>query len=100
MSTPSCVKQPGESRLYSFDFSALLATGETLSSVNSVTYVGDGDPADTALTLSGSSAIVGKTVTQRILAGTSGVRYKVTTRVTTSLGNILEGEGILQVKDL
>lgn len=94
MSTPSLIKQPGESRLYEFDFSPLLAAGEVLTGVTSVTVTPDG------LTLSGSAAYSGATVQQRIAGGTTGTRYVVTVVVTTSLGNTLEVEGILQVRDL
>lgn len=94
MSTPSLVKQPSESRNFSMDFSALLAPGESLTAVSSVVAVPAG------LTLSGAATVSGAVATQRILGGTSGTKYVVTFVVTTSLSNTLEGEGILQVKDL
>jgi hypothetical protein len=94
MAIETLIKQPAESRLYAFDFSALLAVNEDLATVDSVT-------ADVAgLTFSGSPTIVGPLAQQRILGGTAGIRYKITIRVTTNQSNILEGEGILQVKDL
>lgn len=94
MSVPSLIKQPSESRLYSMDFSALLAKGETLSSVSSVVSTPAG------LTLSGAASVSGVFAQQRITGGTSGIEYIVTFVVLTSAGNTLEGEGILQVKDL
>jgi len=96
VSTPSAVKQPAESRLFAMDFTALLGVGETLAGVTSVTAL----PASPALTLSGAATYSGAFASQRILGGTAGVRYKVTFVVTTSASNTLEGEGILQVKDL
>lgn len=94
MSIQTLIKQPFESRLYSFDFSSLLAAAEELSSVISIT-------SDiTGLTFSGGATIAGGFVQQRILGGTAGVRYKITVRVNTNQSNILEGEGILQVKDI
>lgn len=94
MSTPSLIKQPSESRQFSMDFSALLAPGESISSVTSVTALPAG------LTLSGAPVSSGAIATQRIAGGTNAIRYVVTYVVLTSLGNTLEGEGILQVKDL
>jgi hypothetical protein len=88
------IKQPSESRLFSMDFSALLAPSETVTGVTSVTALPAG------LTLSGSAVASGATANQRILGGAGGVMYKVTFVVTTSLGNTLEGEGLLKVEDL
>jgi hypothetical protein len=76
------------------DFSALLARGETLASVTSAVATPAG------LTLSGPATVSGVLAQQRILGGTTNVEYKVTFVVLTSAGNILEGEGYLQVKDL
>lgn len=94
MSTPSLIKQPAESRLYTMDFSGLLGQGETIAGVTSVTATPSG------LTLSGGPTFSGVFANQRIAGGTSGQKYTVTFLVTTSGGNTLEGEGILQVKDL
>jgi len=94
MPTPSLIKQPAESRLYTMDFSGLLARGETLAGVTSVTAT------PTGLTLVDPPTYSGVYASQRISGGTSGTRYTVTFLVTTSAGNTLEGEGILQVKDL
>lgn len=98
MSTPSCVKQPSESRVYTMDFSAQLAQGEVITGVTSVAY--DGPTGDTTLVISGIASYTDTTANQRISGGTSGARYDVTMIVTTSFGNTLEGEGVLQVKDL
>jgi hypothetical protein len=87
------VKQPAESRLFSMDFSPLMATGETISAVSSCTAL------PTGLTISGA-ATSGQVATARIAAGTAGTKYKVTFVVTTSAGNTLEAEGVLQVRNL
>lgn len=94
MSTQTLIKQPAESRLYSIDFSPLLAVGETVTGVTSVAATPSG------LTLSGSPTYSGAFAQERISGGTTGVRYKVTFTVTTSLSNTLEGEGILSVQNL
>lgn len=93
MSTPSLIKQPSESRLFEMSFVPRLLPDETLLAVNSITVDKDG------LTLSGSPTLGSTSVFQRISGGDAGVRYKVTFRVTTSLSNDLEAEGILQVED-
>lgn len=93
MPVPSLIKQPSESRLFGMDFAARLGNDELLT-VTSVSA------SPTGLTLSGSPGISGTEATQRIAGGTSGVKYKVTFVVVTAGGNTLEGEGILQVKDL
>lgn len=94
MAAQTLIKQPGESRLYSMDFSGLLAAGETLASVDSVV------DSPVGVTFDGSPVASGVYAQQRISGGTSGIKYKVTMTVTTSAGNVLEGEGVLQVKDL
>ena len=91
---PSLIKQPAESRLYTMDFSALLASDETISSVTSVT-----DDSSDDLTL-GSPTYSNTTASVRISGGTSGKTWKVTFVVATSAGNTLEGEGLLSVRDL
>jgi len=98
VSAPSVVKQPSESRLYEMDFSLLLGEAETIVTVDSVTV--DPAPESGGLSLDGPATAVGAVVRQRISGGTAGVRYKVTIVVTTSAANVLEGEGIMHVRDL
>lgn len=89
------IKQPNESRLYSMDFSANLASGETISSITSVT------PEPTGPTISSEAVSSdGKSANFRIAGGTDGESYKITVIVVTSSSNTLEDEGILLVKDL
>jgi hypothetical protein len=94
MAIPSLIKQPTEDRLYGMDFAALLSSGESLAGITSVVAT------PTGLTLSGSPSIAGTFAQQRILGGTAGIKYTVTFIVTTTQSNTLEGEGILQVKDI
>lgn len=91
------VKQPSESRLFSMDFAALLARGETVSSVSSVSIT---PTTSSPLSTSGAAAVSGTSAQQRLTGGLAGTRYKVTFVVVTSLSNTLEGEGYLHVKDL
>jgi hypothetical protein len=91
---PTLTKQPNEDRLYEMQFVGLLAAGETITGVTSVTATPAG------LTLSGAPTYEGSIAKQRISGGTNGTTYKVTFVVTTSDGNVLEGEGKLKVRDL
>ncbi len=93
---PTVIHQPTESRLVSMEFAALLASGETLSAVSSVTADKTTIPA---LTI-GTPAVSGTKATFRISGGDAGTLYKVTALVTTSAGNTLEGEGNIQCEDL
>lgn len=97
MSTPSVKKQPSESRLYSMDFSALLAKGETVVSVTSVTIT---PTTSSPLTVSGVPTASGVLAQFRLIDGLTGQRYKLDVIVTTSSGNILEGDGLVQVEQL
>ncbi len=97
---PYLTKQPSEDRLYEMDFSALLAAGETLSSVSSITQAARGNVQGAASLVIGSGAASGAKVQFRISGGTDGEDYKITVVATTSQGNTLEGEGWLYVRDL
>lgn len=96
MAIPSCTKQPSESRLYSMDFSALLADGETISGVTSVVV----DKITLSPIVLGTASFSGVLAQVRISGGLGGTIYKVTFVVTTSLSNVLEGEGLVNVEDI
>lgn len=96
MATPTVIKQPSESRLYTMEFAALLGSGETLSSVVSVNV----DKTTASPLLISGQAVNGTALTFRLTGGLAGTRYKVTGIVTTSGGNTIEGEGIVQLEDL
>ena len=97
----TAVKQPSEKRMFTMDFSAKMNTNETIETstpapaVTSIKTCGaTSDLAITDLTISG------QIMTMLIADGTSGVRYRVEVILTTSLGYILEGDGILKVSDV
>ena len=88
------VKQPAESRRYEFDFSNLLAVGETVTGVTSVSAT------PTGLTIASENVNSDADgCTAQISVGTDGTRYTVVAVVTTSDSNTLEGQAILLVKD-
>lgn len=88
------IKQPSESRLYELDFAPLMVSGEIISSVGSFVAT------PTGLTLDTATNIGAKKIQKRVSGGAVNVLYKLTAVVTTSAGNILEGDGYLQVKEL
>ena len=92
-------KRPAESRLYSWDFSALLDTGETLAAVQSVTATAQGlVTGAAALSLDGAPSVTSPFVYQRLSGGSDGEDYVCAVVATTSTGNTLEADGILQVR--
>ena len=92
MALETLFKQPGESRLYTMDFSANMSSAETLASVVSVT-------ADTVGITIGTPVYSGKNAQVRISGGTSGAQHKLTWVVTTSSGNTLEADGYLKIEN-
>lgn len=97
---PYLTKQPSEDRLYEMDFAALLASGETISSVSSITQSARGNVQGSTSLSIGTGSASGSNVRFRISGGTDGEDYKITVVVTTSQGNTLEGDGWLYVRDL
>lgn len=88
------IKQPSESRVYSINFRALLAPGDALDEVVSLTT----DPA-AQLTL-GTPVVASPRVKVRIEDGVAGTTYQVTCVASTTGGDTLEAEGLLEVVDL
>ena len=95
-------KDPGESLPFALNFAGTnsdLQTGETLTSINSVTISlvsGATDPGMGAM-LSGTAQISGTSVVQLIINGLVGNRYALTVLVTTSTGRILAEGGIIPI---
>ena len=87
------VKQPGEDLLYGMDFTNLLATGETISSVTSFLEITTSD-----LTI-GSGTIKSAVVEFRVSGGTHGVRYRIEVIIVTSDSNTRVADGLLLVRD-
>jgi hypothetical protein len=95
-------KQPAEKRRFAMEFSSLLGSSETISTINSInSETINGDTSDLLITV---PAIVDGFATDSrvqvwIQQGTSGLKYRIEILVTTSDGQILEGDGILKVTD-
>lgn len=84
------------------EFASLLTTNEIISSIDSITSetIGGGvsDLTITVPTIEDGNATSSR-VQCWIEEGTSGIKYRVEILVTTSDGQILEGDGILKVTD-
>lgn len=91
--TTTYIKQPQESRVYSINFRALLAKGDSILGVTALTAAPSGLSLDTP-------TVASPRVLFRVSGGSAGVAYKLTCRVQTADSDVLEGEGILEVTDL
>jgi hypothetical protein len=89
-------KQPGETIQVSMEFTNWLDTGITISNpiVTSTAY--GCDTSDLSIT---SVAVNGQFVDMLISGGTDRTRYRVQVQVNTSGGEVLQGDGILEVTD-
>ncbi len=87
------IKQPGEDLLYGMDFTNLLATSETITTVTSVSEITTSD-----LTI-GSGTINGSIVEFRVSGGTNGIGYRIEVIIVTSDSNTRVGDGLITVRD-
>jgi hypothetical protein len=92
-------KKAGETVRVPFDFISWLSVGETFLTKEVEIEVYSGVDASAANMVSGAASSSGSVVTQLIRNGVVGVIYKVTCRVTTSLGQLLELTGFLVIED-
>jgi hypothetical protein len=90
-------KEPAAAVLYTWSFTALLGTGETLSSVAGFTQTDctTGD-ASTDLTV-GTPALASPLVQALVSGGTAGGLYELRCRATTSAGQTLVVAGSVSV---
>lgn len=88
-------KLSGVTQTYQFDFSSLLAVGETISTQSVAATVYSGTDASPSSIISGSATASGAVVSQKITAGTVGVIYKLVCTITTSASQTLQLAGYL-----
>lgn len=82
-------KYAGETVKVTFDFTSMLASGETLSTEVVTATVYSGTDASPSSVISGAASASGAVVTQTITGGTLGVVYELKCTVTTSASQIL-----------
>ena len=97
MSGAFSYKLTTENELFTFDFSPILRTGETISSATCTVQVKDGSDSNPDDIKVGSPAISGSLVVQRVSGGLNGVTYRLEMTVTTSLTNVYTIVGDLPV---
>lgn len=97
MSGTFTYKLTTESELFSFNYSPVLAVGETILTAECTIQVKDGSDPNPSAIMVGSPAISGPVVVQRISGGLSGVIYRLEMTVTTSLTNTYTLVGDLSV---
>jgi len=90
-------KQPDETRVFTLDFSNLMGTSETIASIDTVYSEFRGE-STTDLTITNQS-ISGQTVLIQIAGGTDRHAYRVECTITTSTGQVLQGDGVLKITD-
>ena len=90
-------KLASETKTITFDFTSLLAIGETISTQTCTATVYSGVDASPSAIISGSASASGAIVSQKITAGTVGVIYSVACAITTSAGQTLKLVGFLAV---
>lgn len=78
---------PGESELYTLDFSNDLATNESINTAVWSLSAIEGVDADAAVRLAGAASVTIKTTSQRIAGLQAGVKYLMQASVATTFGN-------------
>lgn len=90
-------KAPGETKLYSFDFTSQLSAAETISTKSTAATVYSGTDSSPSSIVNGSATSSGQVVTQSITGGTLGVTYVLTVTITTSLSQTLQMSALLTI---
>lgn len=99
-SSTKLLKQPAEVRFYTMDFTQLLSTDEIITSINSINHEVNGTGEVSDLTLGSVNIIeAGKKISVLIGGGTNMKTYRIEIAIGTSSGQILEGDGLLVIKD-
>lgn len=94
-------KQASEAYYISWDFSGVLATGETISSATIVAVdMADGSVVTATVTDPAKQSISTSYVYTWVKAGTDGHTYRLTCTATSSLAAVYELEGILAVRNI
>lgn len=87
MSASFSYKITTENEQFTFDFSTVMSTGETITSATCNVQVVSGTDSSPNSIKVGSPAISGQQVAQRIYNGLDGVIYRLEVSVITSLSN-------------
>lgn len=84
--------------LVSFDFTAELGEGDTVTSAVVTSTVYSGEDATPNTMISGSASVAGgSVVSQKVIDGVEGVTYQLTCTASTTAGYTLVKQGLLSV---
>lgn len=97
MSSSFSYKVTTENEQFTFDYSPVMASPETISSATCTVTVVSGTDSNPSAILVGSPVISGLQVAQRIYNGLDGVIYRLNMTATTSLSNVYTIIADLQV---
>ena len=91
------IKQPSEVRQLTMNFASILSDGETISSIVSVTHEKTGGETS-------DLTVYNEVKTDTVVAfwvsgGTNFVTYLVEITVTTSIGQTLQGDGLISIRN-
>lgn len=92
-------KQPWEERFWGIYYGDWLADGDSVGSVLPATVECLSTPGDVALTVANTTVIDTTHTKVEVHGGTDGEKYKITVRATTTLGEGIEAEIVVKVKD-
>ena len=93
------VKQPSEDRQVTMDFSNLLSTSETISSISSVSHELRGGGVSDLTVYNEAKGSDSTTVTFWVSGGTNNNTYRIEIVVVTNASQTIEGDGLLSVRD-
>lgn len=99
MLVPILDKQPSEDKKFDMDFSLMLKSDETITSVISVAQENMGNVDGSSDLTIGANSFDGAIVQVQIAGGTDQEDYKITVQVSTTVHDVVEGEGTLRVRD-
>jgi hypothetical protein len=88
MSASFSYKITTENEQFTFDFSPIMASSETISSATCTVEVVSGTDSSPTTILVGTPVVSGQQVAQRISGGLDGVIYRIEMTATTSLTNV------------
>ena len=96
--TPIYPKYVSEDRSLTVDFSSILASGETITEIISMSAnVQSGSDPSPQNILSGSPTVNATNIVQMITGGVQGTLYMISVTVSTSSGEVLTGKTIFWV---
>jgi hypothetical protein len=97
MSNSFSYKITNDSEQFTFDYTPVMGSSETINSATCTAVVKEGTDVSPSSILVGSPSINGFKVSQRISGGIDGVTYSIQMTATTSLSNIYTVVGDLPV---